>query len=166
MRYLIVLSALAATVALAAVGVATAGGWATVGFEPLPDGTSAGGTWTPRITVLQHGETPLGGLSPIVTIDEAETGAAKMFTAVETDELGVYEADVVFPAEGNWRVTIDSTFGDSRVTYGPVRIGDGTVGGPGTDFPVVPVLGILGALALAAAAAFGLLRQRRLTPAR
>ena len=166
MRYLIVLSVLATTVALAVVGVAAAGGWATVGFEPLPDGTSAGGTWTPRITVLQHGRTPLGGLTPIVTIGDVDSGASKTFTAVETDEVGIYEADVVFPAAGSWRVTIDSTFGDSRVTYGPVRIGDGTVGGPSTDFPVAPVLGIVGALVLAAAAAFGILRQRRLTPAR
>jgi hypothetical protein len=163
MRYLIALSTL--VVALAAAGVAGAGGWATVGFAPLPDGTSAGGTWTPRITVLQHGVTPLGGLHPIVTIDDVDTGASKQFIAVETSKVGVYEADVVFPSEGSWRITVDSTFGDSRVTYGPVRIGDSPAGGPAGDFPVVPVLGIAGALVLAAAAAFGLARQRRLTPA-
>jgi hypothetical protein len=45
MRLLVVLSAVAA--ALAIVPSASPGGWATVGFEPLPDGTSAGGTWSP-----------------------------------------------------------------------------------------------------------------------
>ena len=45
MRLLIVLCAVVA--ALAAAPLATAGGWATVGFAPLPDGTSAGGTWHP-----------------------------------------------------------------------------------------------------------------------
>jgi hypothetical protein len=163
MRYLIVLATFA--VMLVAAGVAGAGGWATVGFAPLPDGTSAGGTWTPQITVLQHGKTPLGGLHPIVTIDDVDSGASKQFTAVETSKVGVYEADVVFPAAGAWRITIDSTFGDSRVTYGPVRIGDSPVGGGGGEFPVLPVLGVAGALVLAAAAAFGVVRQRRLTPA-
>ena len=163
MRYLIALTALA--VALAASATASAGGWATVGFDPLPDGTSAGGTWSPTITVLQHGQTPLGGLSPTVTISDEASGGYESFTAVETDEVGVYKADVVFPEAGSWRITIDSTFGDSRVTYGPVSIGAGPVGGSGTEFPVLPVLGIVGALVLAAAAAFGVLRQRRLTPA-
>jgi hypothetical protein len=113
--------------------------------------------------VLQHGQTPLGGLSPTVTISDEASGGYESFTAVETDEVGVYEAAVVFPTEGSWRITIDSTFGDSRVTYGPVSIGDGPIGS-GTEFPVLPVLGIVGALLLAAAA-FGVLRQRRLTPA-
>ena len=71
MRYLIVLSAL--VVSLAASATASAGGWATVGFAPLPDGTAAGETWTPKITVLQHGQTPLGGLSPVVTITADDT---------------------------------------------------------------------------------------------
>jgi hypothetical protein len=165
MRYLVVLPALAAAIALATAGTAGAGGWATVGFAPLPEGTSAGGTWTPEITVLQHGQTPLGGLSPTVTIVDDESGAMQSFTAAETDAVGIYTADVVFPAAGDWRITVDSTFGDSRVTYGPVRIGDGPVGGTGTEFPVVPVLGIVGAIVVAGAAAFGFMRQRRLTPA-
>ena len=53
-----------------------AGGWATVGFEPLPDGMSAGGTWNPTIFVKQHGVTPLAGLQPVVEIDDDRTGAA------------------------------------------------------------------------------------------
>jgi hypothetical protein len=162
MRHLILLSAIA--IALASTGTAAAGGWATVGFAPLPDGTSAGGTWTPEITVLQHGVTPLGGLSPTVTIEEDSSGDSRTFTATETSKTGVYEADVVFPTAGSWRVTVDSTFGDSRVTYGPVTIGPVPVG-TGEPFPVLPVLGIAGALLLAAVAAFGVVRLRRLTPA-
>ena len=123
MRYLIALSALAATIALAAAGTAGAGGWATVGFTPLPDDTTAGGTWNPKITILQHGVTPLEGLHPTVTIDDVDTGASQQFTAVETSQAGIYEADVVFPTDGRWRVTIDSTFGDSHrhVRAGPDR---------------------------------------------
>jgi hypothetical protein len=161
MRYLVALAALA--IALATAGPATAGGWATVGFDPLPDGTSAGGTWSPTITILQHGRTPLGGLSPTVTIWDDESGVTQTFTAVETAKTGVYDADVVFPEAGSWQITIDSTFGESRVTYGPVAIGDSPVGGSGTEIPVVPLLGLVGVLVLAAAAAFGALRQRRPT---
>jgi hypothetical protein len=159
MRHLIVLSAFVA--ALATAGSAAGGGWATVGFAPLPDGTVAGETWTPEITVLQHGQTPLGGLTPVVTI--SGDGDTQTFTALETSEAGVYEADVVFPTSGEWRIVIDSGFGESTVTYGPVAIGS-PAGAPGSS-PLVPVLVALGALALTAAAAFGVVRQRRLTPA-
>ena len=161
MRYLVVLSVL--VVALAATVTAGAGGWATVGFAPLPDGTAAGETWNPKITVLAHGQTPLGGLSPVVTIsgDEAE----QLFTATETSDVGVYEASVVFPEEGDWRVVIDSGFAESTVTYGPVAIGSAPAGEP-SSFPVRPVgVAIVAGLALLVAATFGIVRQRRLTPA-
>ena len=68
MRKLIVLSTL--VVALAVGATAGAGGWATVGIDPLPDGVEAGGTWNPDITIRQHGQTPLDGLTPVVTICE------------------------------------------------------------------------------------------------
>jgi len=165
MRYLIALSALAATIALAAAGTAGAGGWATVGFTPLPDDTAAGGTWNPRITILQHGVTPLEGLHPTVTIDEVDSGASQRFTAVETSQAGIYEADVVFPTDGRWRVTIDSTFGDSIVTYGPFLIDGQPTGATGRELPRAGVLGLAGGFVLAAAAAFVVLRQRRLRPA-
>jgi hypothetical protein len=50
------------------------------------------------------------------------------------------------------------------VTYGPVTIDSAPAGEP-SSFPLAPVLATLGALALVAAAAFGVVRQRRLTPA-
>jgi hypothetical protein len=159
MRYLIVLSAI--FVALTTGGVAAGGGWATVGFAPLPDGIAAGEAWGPEITVLQHGQTPLGGLTPVVTI--TSDSDMRTFTARETSEVGVYEADVMFPANGDWRVVIDSGFGESNVTYGPVTIGPGPAGEP-SAFPLAPVLAVVGGLALIAAA-FGAVRQRRLTPA-
>ena len=160
MRVIVVLSAVVAALAVAA--PASSGGWATVGFEPLPDGMSAGGTWTPTITVKQHGMTPLAGLSPVVEIYD-EAGAVTRFDATETSETGVYEADVVFPTAGDWRVTIHSGFGDSHVTYGPFAIG-APVGGVSRELPVVG----LGAALLAFVAGVGLLvarRSRRLTPA-
>jgi hypothetical protein len=157
----IVLGVLAA--ALAVAPAASAGGWATVGFEPLPDSTSAGGTWSPTIFVKQHGVTPIAGLQPIVEISDG-SGAVETFAASETSEAGVYEADVVFPAQGDWTVTVHSGFGESQTTYGPVAIAaPGGRGGPGE----LPVAG-LGVVLLALAGGVALLvarRNRRLTPA-
>ena len=162
MRVLVVLCAVVA--ALAAAPLASSGGWAPVGFEPPPDGMSAGGTWSPTIFVKQHGVTPLAGLTPVVEIYD-DTGATRTFTAVETSTAGVYEADVVFPAEGDWRVTIHSGFGDSQVTYGPAEIGGPAIGDGG--FREVPAVGLgIALLALAGAIAVVLgRRSRRLTPA-
>jgi len=162
MRSLVVLAGIAAALVTAQLG--SAGGWATVGFEPLPDGMSAGGTWSPTIFVKQHGITPLTGLQPVVEIVD-ETGAATRFAATETSEAGVYEADVVFRTEGDWRVTIHSGFGDSQVSYGPVAIGPPADDGGSRELPVV-VLGV-GALALLVGAVLlGTRRLRRLTRAR
>jgi hypothetical protein len=160
MRVLVILCTVVAALAVAA--PASSGGWATVGFAPLPDGMSAGGTWTPTITIKQHGMTPLGGLAPVVEISD-EAGAVTRFDATETSDLGVYAADVVFPTAGDWRVTIHSGFGDSHVTYGPFAIG-APAGGGSRELPVVglgaALLALVGGVALLAAR-----RARRLTPA-
>jgi hypothetical protein len=161
MRTRALLVAIAA--ALAIVPVASSGGWATVGFAPLPDGTDAGSTWRPEIFVKQHGVTPLTGLTPVVTVHRDDTGAVQRFTAVETTEPGVYTADVVFPTEGDWRVTIESGFGGSNVTYGPVEIGGPGVTGGGQ--PELPTIGFLVTLVLLGGAAFVASRRRRLSPA-
>jgi len=164
MRLLVVLSVVAAALAIAP--SASPGGWATVGFEPLPDGTSAGGTWSPTIFVKQHGVTPLAGLTPVVEIYDDETGAVvARFPAAESSEAGVYKADVVFPAEGDWRLTISSGFGNSQVSYGPVAIGPPGAGDGGLrELPVVG-LGVVALALLGGALLFGARRLRRLTPA-
>jgi hypothetical protein len=165
MRGLITLCTVVASLVLA--GGAAAGGWATVGFEPLPAGTNAGSTWHPTITVKQHGVTPLEGLAPVVTIEEQSSGEQQSFVAVPTSSPGVYNADVVFPAAGDWRVAVESGFGDSRVTYGPVTIGDAGSRWPGIGEAPLGALAaalVLG-LALVAAAVLGARRARRPMPA-
>jgi hypothetical protein len=162
MRYLIVLSTLA--IALAASSAAAAGGWATVGIAPLPEGVDAGGTWTTEITVLQHGKTPLDGLTPIVTIRD-EGGEPHEFVATPTGEAGAYEASIVFPEAGSWGVVVDSGFGDSRLTYGPVAVEDGSpAGGDDRSIPTIGLV-VLAACGLLVAGAFGVRHVRRLAPA-
>jgi hypothetical protein len=154
----------AIVVALAIAPLASGGGWASVGFSPLPDGTSSGGTWSPTIVIKQHGVTPLQGLQPVVEIYD-ETGAATTAGARETSEPGVYTADVVFPSEGEWRVVVSSGFADSHVTYGPFSVGPAAAPGGGSF--ELPAAGA-GAVVLAVLAGLALLvgrRSRRLTPA-
>jgi hypothetical protein len=170
MRSLIALATV--TVALVASATASAGGWASVGMNPLPNGVGPGDPWNTNLTILRHGVTPLTGLSPTISITRDGDGLTETFIANETNEPGVYTATVVFPEEGSWRIVADSSFGDSRLTYGPVQIETPTVipgtgtGGSDDAFPVVAVLALLGGLAFAAAAAvLGIVRQRRLHPA-
>jgi YtkA-like len=168
MRYLIVVAAVAA--ALISSSAASAGGWATVGLDPpFPPGTGPGEPWDTNMTILQHGQTPLTGLSPTITITLEESGRTETFAATETDEPGVYAASVVFPEAGPWRIVADSTFGDSKLTYGPVLIeqtpGTGAGGGSERDFPILPLLAALGGLVVVAAGTFAVVRQRRLKPA-
>ena len=82
----------------------------------------------------------------------------------------MYEAAVVFP--GARRGATKSTTGSIHrirrvddVTYAPGRRQACSRGGEPSSFPVLPALGVVGGLALLAAAAFAVVRQRRLTPA-
>ena len=86
MRHLIVVATIAA--ALIASSTASAGGWATVGLDPLPDGVAPGDTWNTNMTIKQHGMTPLTGLSPTITITLEDSGLTKEFFATETDAPG------------------------------------------------------------------------------
>ncbi len=102
----------------------------------------------------------------MVTISEDGSGASETFVATETSEAGKYQADVVFPSEGDWRIVIHSGFGESSVSYGPARIdAGGTAGGDSEPVPVVGVAALLAAVAGFAALLFALRRQRKLTPA-
>ena len=135
---------------------AAAGGFATVQLSSLPTGTDAGGTWTPTLTILQHGVTPLDDLQPAVRITD-EAGTIQTFAATPAGEPGTYVAHVRFPSAGTWRYEIWDGFSQTH-TYSPVTIGDGG----DAAFPTIPVAGVaLGAIALAVLVA---LRRRRPGP--
>ena len=51
-----------------------------------------------NITVLQHGRTPLEGVTPTITIRNGDS--TKTFTATATKKPGVYRASVTFPTAG------------------------------------------------------------------
>ncbi len=165
MRRLILCSLL--TAAALPVSLASAGGWATAGVGPPPDGLSGGDTWNAQVTILQHGQTPLVGVKPTLTIRN-DAGKAITFPAKPTGKAGVYVAKVKFPSSGEWRYEVYDGFG----TYGGAKthtfgaIGVGGAGGDGASFPVLPSLGGAALVLLAAAGLLLLIRrQRRTAPA-
>ena len=170
MRRLILGSLIAA--ALLPAGVASAGGWATAGVGPPPDGgIGAGDTWNAQITILQHGNptTPLVGVKPTLTIKN-DSGKTMTFPAKPTKKAGLYVANVKFPSGGEWRYEVYDGFtqygGAKTHTFGAI-----TVGGPGSSdgassFPLLPSLGGAALVLLAAAGLLLLIRrQRRTAPA-
>jgi hypothetical protein len=115
---------LAIAIPLAAPAVAGAGGFATAGLSSTPDDVAAGKPWNVDITILQHGRTPLEGLSPRVQISSGNS--FEEFAAKPTGKPGVYRATVVFPKPGRWDYVVLDGFNDAMPhTFPAVRIGDG-----------------------------------------
>ena len=151
MRTLITLMLLA----LALPAAAAAGGWATAGLAPPPAGIEPGETWRAELTLLQHGRTPLDGVSPSITISGPET---RTFEFAPVGKPGLYAADVVFPSAGTWSYTVNDDFSQVH-TFKPVQIGPPAVS-PG-GFPRWAIAPIAAAGALAAAlVGLALIRRR------
>jgi hypothetical protein len=145
-------------VALATAGGASAGGWATVGVSPsAPDDLAAGGTWNTTLTVLQHGQRPLEGISPSITIRNGE-GEMRTFAGTATGEPGKYAVAVTFPSGGSWTVAVDDDFSQVH-TFGAVSVSAPAGTTTGREFPLEWTLGGVVA-ALAAAASLLLVRRR------
>ena len=124
MRRSLLLFPIVLAIALLAPALASAGGFATVGLSSTPDGVGTGKPWNVDITVLQHGKTPLDGLSPRVQISSGD--ATREFAAKPTGKTGVYRAAVVFPKAGKWEYVVFDGFNDQMPhTFPAVRIGDG-----------------------------------------
>jgi hypothetical protein len=171
--------AMAAVVAaLALPAGAAAGGYATVGLSSLPDGTPPGTPWHVTLTILQHGRTPLPDVEPSVRIRSADGKATRTFAAKPAGKAGLYTADVVFPAAGRWRYSVDDGFSQTHA-FAPVAIGSSrpvpipgsqtgaspaaaakaTTTGDGGDVGAALAAAVVAGL-LAAALAFALLRRR------
>jgi hypothetical protein len=154
MKKLLLVLALVAVTAPAA----SAGGWATVGLSSLPTGVGPGDKWSVDLTVLQHGQTPLAGVAPVITIRNGG-GETRSFTATPTDKTGVYHADVVFPSEGTWSYEIWDDFSQTH-TFRPVEIASPG----GGSFPLFELSLALGLASALAGATVLLLRRRRPEP--
>lgn len=138
--------------------LAAGGGFATVQLDSLPAGTTAGGTWTPTLTVLVHGRTPIDDIVPTVRISNGSDTLE--FTALPTGETGKYRVEVEFPSAGTWRYAIWDGYSQTH-TYAPVAIGAPAGGGiAGDGFPWLWLAVGAAAAALTAAALVPLARRR------
>lgn len=114
---------LAVSAALVLAAPAAAGGWASAGLGPPDSGIGAGDTWNAEVTILQHGVTPLVGVSPVVKISKG--GETHDFPAAPTGKDGVYLAKVKFPSEGSWTYQVDDGFSQTH-SFAAVQVGPGS----------------------------------------
>ena len=164
MKKLLLVLAVAAVAAVTLTGAASAGGWATVGLSSLPPaGLPANQDWPVDITVLQHGQTPLTGMIPVVRIRDDGGNVVNSVTATPTSKPGVYHATVRFPAEGSYSYEVYDGFtqygGAQTHTFKPVAIGAADDG-----LPYGWLLLALGLAAVLAGATTLALRRRRPEP--
>ena len=124
-----------------------------------------------NVEVLQHGQTPLAGVQPTITISQNGTGAERTFVATPTARTGIYRARVVFPTGGVWTYKVNDgfsqehQFAEVRIAGSPTAAATPTAAntaapaGDGDDFPWAALGGAL--LAGLAAAGLTLAIQRR-----
>ena len=139
---------------------AFAGGWAVITLDELPSNVVAGQPLTIGFTVLQHGQTPLTGLSPTITTNLYKEEEFTV-TAGPEGKPGHYAATLTFPKEGDWQWSIQAFTMDQSMPLLSVAAPDtALVGHPEPKtFPVpwsassmarisvvVLALGLLGAL--------------------
>jgi mono/diheme cytochrome c family protein len=114
---------LAASIVLVAATPAM-GGWAVITVKEPPDQLVVGEPTTLAFTVLRHGQTPMAGLKPTVTLKRRDAGWLKgrqRFTAVPGPERGSYVATVIPEEVGEILITIDAEWHDARITLLPLR---------------------------------------------
>lgn len=109
-----------------------AGGWAVITLDELPTDVVAGEPLTIGFTVLQHGQTPMTDLHPIVVANLHKETEFKTIAEAE-GKPGHYTATLTFPKEGEWSWSIQAFTMDQKM---PML----TVGAPavaGANPPVV-----------------------------
>ena len=91
-----------------------AGGWAVITLDELPTNVKDGEEFTVGFVVLQHGKTPMTGLTPIIT---ASLNKDEQFTVIakEDGKPGHYIAEVTFPKEGDWNWSIQAFSMDQQM---------------------------------------------------
>ena len=125
------------------------GGWAVVTLDALPASPHAGEALSVGFTVLQHGRTPLAGLSPRIVATHAESSERVQVQAIDEGALGHYAATLVLPLAGSWDWTIRA-FGDVAQPMPQIRVTPAiSVAPQPLTGPVAPwVFGIAAALSV------------------
>ncbi|OGO36262.1 MAG: hypothetical protein A2Z03_07885 [Chloroflexi bacterium RBG_16_56_8] len=85
-----------------------AGGWAVIVLDKLPVKATAGEPLTVGFMVLQHGRTPMTGLTPIVSGTLSGRKETLSVAAKAKGKAGHYEAVLTFPQAGDWNWSIQA----------------------------------------------------------
>jgi len=99
---------LALFLASLAVMPAAAGGWAVVTLDELPTDVVAGQPVEIGFMVLQHGRTPVEGLTPVIIARNIETSATVRIEAGSSGDPGHYAATLTLPTPGEWSWKIEA----------------------------------------------------------
>ena len=103
---------------------ATAGGWAVITLDALPDQIVAGQSFTIGFTVRQHGRTLRDDLAPILRFDRSDAKDSLDFTAKREGDSGHYVASVTLPNDGQWSWKVDiEQFGMVTQDMSPLNSG-------------------------------------------
>lgn len=92
---------------------AFAGGWAVITLDELPGNVETNQPHEIGFMVRQHGVTPLGGLSPVVRAQAADSGKSVIVEAVDEGKVGHYVATLTLPQSGEWEWAIEA-FGGTQ----------------------------------------------------
>lgn len=139
-----------------------AGGWVVISVTEWPDNVSTAAPQPLRFTLLQHGQTPFQGAEPVILLS-TESQQPLRLPATATGVPGEYEAEILFPAPGNWTATIQARPFPQELTLPTITVpapAADTV--PATPGPAVwPALLRWGAAALLMLAGVSFVRERR-----
>lgn len=119
---------LPAVLAVPLVAAASFGGWATVTLEDVPEYLRAKQPVSLTMTVRQHGVERLRQLEPSVEARSGSLTARAVATAGK--QAGEYTAALTVPQSGEWTITLNSGFGNSKTMLLPVRAIDAGTAAP------------------------------------
>jgi cytochrome c2 len=146
--------------ALLAASPALAGGWAVITLDELPGEIRPSQPLEIGFTVRQHGDKPLEGLDPAITLIQADTGERFNVLAEPGDRPGHYRATLNFPAEGRWNWSIQAFTMDQEMP--PLMVSPASGANqvaPKTAFPLPAATA--GAGIVITLAALGILLRKR-----
>ena len=167
-RLRILVAVAAVTVLLVLVLPAFAGGWAVVTLDALPTKVVAGESLTVGFVVRQHGDKPLGGLSPKIRLQKAGETESKLVPAKAEGGFGQghYTATLTFPSAGVWQWSIETGFWPERqpmpdltVAAGDEAVSTTSSGGAASSATLPVLVGVAGLIG-AAGGLFALVRTK------
>lgn len=139
-------------------GTTIAGGWAEATLSPAEgDPPTAGGERELRVTLLQHGVTPVDFGSTDITATNETTGESTTASARSAGD-GVWVATLTFPSAGSWEIVVSHSQLEIS-TLAPVSVGPPAVGT--SWLPAALAIGALALMAMVGLVGASIARSRR-----